>query len=157
MGEDKRSTEQYNGAPAQTQRSGLCGERRDSGVSELSPEGGSERYGACPDDASPVKRALAWIGVVYAVILLALTTYIYFTGTALGNLGPLLTVPGLVGLGIVSLVSWRSTGKPGKAAAIALAALCWLLALITLPIGVAGLLSNFSDFVTVIGFSALGG
>ena len=157
MGEDKRSTEQYNGAPAQTQRSGLCGERRDSGVSELSPEGGSERYGACPDGASPVKRALAWIGVVYAVILLALTTYIYFTGTALGNLGPLLTVPGLVGLGIVSLVSWRSTGKPGKAAAIALAALCWLLALITLPIGVAGLLSNFSDFVTVIGFSALGG
>lgn len=157
MAEDKRSTEQYNGAPAQTQRSGLCGERRDSGVSELSPEGGSERYGACPDDASPVKRTLAWIGVVYAVILLALTTYIYFTGTALGNLGPLLTVPGLVGLGIVSLVSWRSTGRPGKAAAIALAALCWLLALITLPIGVAGLLSNFSDFVTVIGFSALGG
>lgn len=161
MAEDKRSTEQYNGAPAQTQRSGLCGERRDSGVSEPSPEGGSERYGACPDEgytpASPVKRALAWIGVVYAVILLALTTYIYFTGTALGNLGPLLTVPGLVGLGIVSLVSWRSTGRPGKAAAIALAALCWLLALSALPIGIIGLLSNFSDFVTVIGISALGG
>lgn len=157
MAEDKRSTEQYNGAPAQTQRSGLRGERRDSGTSELSPEGGSERYGACPDDASPVKRTLAWIGVVYAVILLALTTYIYFTGTALGNLGPLLTVPGLVGLGIVSLVSWRSTGRPGKAAAIALAALCWLLALSALPIGIIGLLSNFSDFVTVIGISALGG
>jgi hypothetical protein len=57
------------------------------------------------------------------VILLALTTYFYFTGTGLGNLGPLLTVPGLVGLGIVSLVSWRSTGKPGKGPAIALAAL----------------------------------
>lgn len=93
--------------------------------------------------SSPVKRTLAWIGVVYMVILLALTTYIYFTGTALGNLGPLLTVPGLVGLGVVSLVSWRSTGKPGKGPAIAIAALCWLLAAATLPIGIIGLLSNF--------------
>ena len=107
--------------------------------------------------ASPVKRTLAWIGVVYAVILLALTTYIYFTGTALGNLGPLLTVPGLVGLGIVALVSWRSTGRPGKGPAIALAALCWLLALAALPIGIIGLMSNFSDFVTVFGVSVLGG
>lgn len=93
--------------------------------------------------ASPVKRTLAWIGIVYMVILLVLTTYIYFTGTALGSLGPLLTVPGLVGLGAVALVSWRSTGKPGKGPAIALAVLCWLLALVTLPIGLAGLMSNF--------------
>lgn len=157
MAEDKRSTEQYNGAPAQTQRSGLCGERRDSGTSELSSEDGSERYEACPDDASPVKRTLAWIGVVYAVILLALTTYIYFTGTALGNLGPLLTVPGLIGLGVVVLVSWRSTGRPPKVPAIALAALCWLLALAALPMGIIGLMSNFSDFVTVFGVSVLGG
>lgn len=107
--------------------------------------------------SSPVKRTLAWIGVVYMVILLALTTYIYFTGTALGNLSPLLTVPGLIGLGAVVLVSWKSTGKPGKGPAIALAVLCWLLALITLPIGIIGLLSNFSDFVTVIGVSVLGG
>lgn len=107
--------------------------------------------------ASPVKRTLAWIGLVYALILLALTTYFYFTGTGLGNLGPLLTVPGLIGLGILSLVSWRSTGKPGKWPAVAVAVLCWLLALATLPIGVIGLLSNFSDSVTVFGFSALGG
>ena len=93
--------------------------------------------------ASPVKRALAWIGLVYMLILLALTTYFYFTGTALGNLGPLLAVPGLTGLGTVALVSWKTAGKPGKWPAIALAAACWLLALITLPIGVIGLLSNF--------------
>lgn len=93
--------------------------------------------------SSPVKRTLAWIGVVYALILLALTTYFFFTGTSLGNLGPLLTVPGLIGLGAVSLVSWRSAGRPGKWPAIFLAALCWLLALATLPIGVAGLMSNF--------------
>ena len=93
--------------------------------------------------ASPVKRTLAWIGLVYALILLALTTYIYFTGRGLNNMGPLLTVPGLIGLGILSLVSWRSTGKPGKWPAAALAVLCWLLALGTLPIGITGLMSNF--------------
>ena len=95
--------------------------------------------------SSPVKRTLAWIGLAYALILLALTTYFFFTATGLRNLGPLLTVPGLIGLGVVALVSWKSTGRPGKRSAIALAVLCWLLALITLPIGIVGLLSNFSD------------
>ena len=93
--------------------------------------------------ASPVKRALAWIGVVYMVILVALTTYFYFTATMLGGLGPLLTVPGLVGLGVVSIVSFRSTGRPAKGPAIALAVLCWVLAALTLPIGIAGLMTNF--------------
>ena len=100
-----------------------------------------EELGYTP--ASPVKRTMAWIGLVYMLILLALTTYFYFTGTGLGNLGPLLTVPGLIGLGIVSLVSWRSTGRPDKWPAIGMAVLCWLLAAVTLPIGIAGLMSNF--------------
>ena len=107
--------------------------------------------------SSPVKRTLAWIALVYVLIFLALTTWFYFTGTMLGNLAPLLTVPGLIGLGVLALVSWRSTGSPKKWPAIALAALCWLLAIATLPIGVLGLLSNFSDFTTVIGVSVLGG
>lgn len=93
--------------------------------------------------ASPVKRTLAWIALVYMLILLALTTYFYFTGAFLGNLGPLLTVPGLTGLGILALVSWRSTGVPGRTAAIVLALVCWALAAFTLPIGLMGLLSNF--------------
>ena len=93
--------------------------------------------------ASPVKRTLAWIGLVYMVILVALTAWFYFTAKPLGNLGPLLVIPGLIGLGAVALVSWRSTGRPGKGAAILMAALSWLLALATLPIGIAGLMSNF--------------
>ena len=52
--------------------------------------------------ASPVKRGLAWIGVVYMVIITALSTYHIYTGTALNGLAPLLAVPGLVGLGIIS-------------------------------------------------------
>lgn len=107
--------------------------------------------------SSPVKRTLAWTGLVYMLILLALTTYFYFTGTALGNLGPLLTVPGLISLGILALVSYRSTGKPGKWPAILLAVLCWLLALVTIPVGLVGLLSNFDIPLTLAGFVVTGG
>ena len=93
--------------------------------------------------ASPVKRTMAWIGLAYVLIFLGLTTYFYFTGTMLGNLAPLLTVPGLIGLGALALVSHKSTGNPGKTAAIAAAVVCWVLALVSLPIGITGLLSNF--------------
>ena len=93
--------------------------------------------------ASPVKRTLAWIALVYVLIFLALTTFYYFNGYMLGNLGPLLTVPGLIGLGALALVSWRTTGRPGKRSAILLAVLCFALALLTLPIGLTGLMSNF--------------
>ena len=106
--------------------------------------------------ASPVKRTLAWIALVYVLILLGLTTYFYYTGTTLGNLGPLLAVPGLIGLGILALVSWRSTGRPGKWAAIAVALVCWLLALATIPIGLVGLMSNFSQMgITFLTFSSI--
>ncbi|MBR2894081.1 MAG: DNA cytosine methyltransferase [Oscillospiraceae bacterium] len=40
---------QHHGVPAQAQRSGLCGERSRSGMSELSSIDGSEGYGACGD------------------------------------------------------------------------------------------------------------
>ena len=101
--------------------------------------------------SSPVKRTMAWIALVYVLIFLALTTYFYFTGTMLGNLAPLLTVPGLLGLAAVILVSWRTTGKPGKWAAIVLAAACIAFALATLPLGIMGLMSNFSQVgVTVV-------
>lgn len=94
--------------------------------------------------ASPVKRTLAWIGIIYMLILLGLTCYFYFTGTMLGNLGPLLTVPALIGGGAIALISWHTTGRPGKWAAISAAVIFWLLAAATIPIGFVGLLSNFS-------------
>ena len=93
--------------------------------------------------ASPVKRTLAWIGLVYMVILVALTTYYFYNGTMLGNLGPLLAVPGLLGLGILLVVSWKTIGTPAKWAAISGAVVLWLIALASLPLGIAGLLSNF--------------
>jgi hypothetical protein len=96
--------------------------------------------------ASPVKRTLAWIALVYVLIVLALTTYYYFTGTTLGNLGPLLAIPGLVGLGILQLVSWRSTGTPSKGVAMVGAVICFAIAVASLPLAVVGLLSNFPDW-----------
>ncbi len=42
-----------NGAPAQTQRSGLRGERRSGGMSEPPRSGGGEGYGACDDAMMP--------------------------------------------------------------------------------------------------------
>ena len=93
--------------------------------------------------SSPVKRTLAWIALVYVLIFLGLTTYFYFTGSMLGNLAPLLTVPGLFGLGVLAIVGCRTTGKPGKWAAVGLVLLCWGLAAATLPIGIAGLMTNF--------------
>ena len=93
--------------------------------------------------ASPVKRTMAWIALVYVLIFLALTTYFYFTGTMLGNLAPLLTVPGLAGLGVLVIVSRVTTGSPSRTATVVLALLCFCLAAFTLPLGIVGLLSNF--------------
>ncbi len=108
--------------------------------------------------ASPMKRTMAWIGLAYALIMLGLTTYFFFTGTMLGNLAPLLTVPGLIGLGALAIVGWRSTGVLGKWPAILIALVCWALALVTLPIGITGLLSNFWDeTATVYGLTVMGG
>ena len=93
--------------------------------------------------ASPVKRTMAWIGIVYMVILLCLTTFYFYTGRMLGNLAPLLTVPVLIGLGALILVSWHSTGHPRRGLAFGLSLLCFCLAAFTLPIGLLGLMSNF--------------
>ena len=114
-------------------------------------DGTDEEQGYTP--SSPLKRTMAWIALVYVLIFLGLTTYFYFTGSMLGNLAPLLTVPGLIGLGVLAIVGWRSTGKPGKWAAIALALVCWGLALATLPIGIAGLMSNFGQYGVTFVFS----
>ena len=108
-----------------------------------------EELGYVP--ASPVKRTMAWIGLAYALLMLALTTYFFFTGTMLGNLAPLLALPGLIGLGALAIVSCRTTGRPGKMAAILIALVCWALAAFTLPLAWVGLMSNFSQVgVTIV-------
>ena len=95
--------------------------------------------------ASPAKRLLAWIGVVYVVIVTALTTYMYFAGgKPLTGIGPLLAVPGLIGFGIMLLLNHRATGSPSKWAAWAGAVISWLVAIWFLFPGISGLLANFA-------------
>ena len=96
------------------------------------------------EPAGPVKRALAWIGVVYMLILTALNLYAIYTGGALHGLAPLLAVPGLAGLGGTALIAHRANGRPSAAAAWVIAAICWLLAVLLLFPGIAGLMANFS-------------
>ena len=101
--------------------------------------------------ASPVKRTAAWIALAYVLLFLGLTTYFYFTGTMLGNLAPLLALPGLIGLGALAIVSCRTTGRPGRMTAILIAIVCWALAAFTLPLAWVGLMSNFSQVgVTIV-------
>lgn len=114
---------------------------------DIPPEQNPSSDGADPQStytpASPIKRAFAWIGVVYMVILVALTTYTCFTGTVLHGLVALLAIPALVGLGIVALISHKTTGLPSNVATALIAGVCWILAAVLVLPGVAGLMANF--------------
>ena len=91
--------------------------------------------------ASPAKRAMAWTGVVYMVILVGLNTYFYFTGTMLTGLAPLLAVPGLIGLSVVMHLWMRERGR--TAPLVLLSAVCIVLAVFSLLAGIPGLMANF--------------
>ena len=57
--------------------------------------------------ASPVKRTLAWMGVIYMVIIVALTTYNLATGEALHGIPGLLLAPACGGLAAVAFLKFR--------------------------------------------------
>ena len=51
--------------------------------------------------ASPAKRVIAWVGVVYMVCLVLLNLYPFYTGGRyLTGVGPLLVCPGVAGLAV---------------------------------------------------------
>lgn len=93
--------------------------------------------------ASPIKRLWAWVGVVYMVILVLLTTFALSHGSYLTGIGPLMLVPALCGLGVAPLVLHR-TGRwrGGKLSCGLLAAAGFLLALFNLLRGVPALLEQ---------------
>lgn len=94
--------------------------------------------------ASPVKRAWAWVGIVYVLVFMATFTYYLSTAKILIGIGPLLLCPALAGLGATALLRYRSgQGKGGLGACAALCGLCALLILLNLFIGVPALLRNF--------------
>ena len=74
-----------------------------------SPNSGEEKPSYTP--ASPVKRALAWMGIVYMVILVLLTTYNMATGEPIHNIPGILLFPACGGLAAVCFLRWREIKK----------------------------------------------
>ena len=67
--------------------------------------------------ATPMQRLWAWVGVVYMVALVLLTTYALSHGRYLQGIGSLMVSPALAGLGGSAILRYRQgMGKGGLAA-----------------------------------------
>ena len=94
-----------------------------------SPNSGEQKPSYTP--ASPVKRALAWMGIVYMVILVLLTTYNMATGEPIHNIPGILLFPACGGLAAVAFLRWRDVRKTPMLVLGILAALACLVNLVT--------------------------
>lgn len=79
--------------------------------------------------ATPVQRLWAWVGVVYMVILVLLTTYALATGDYIRGIGGFMLSPALAGLGGTAILRYRQgVGRGGLAVCVILSGACFLLA-----------------------------
>ena len=92
--------------------------------------------------ASPVKRAWAWVGVVYMLMILAASTYYLATARFLIGLGPLFLCPALGGLAATAILR-RRLGRGGLPACVLLTGACLVLIGLNLWSGIPSLLRNF--------------
>lgn len=95
--------------------------------------------------ASPVKRIIAWVGVVYMLIFVALNLYPFFHGgTYLRGLAPLLVCPGAAGLAVIAVWQFRrpECTYSKKACMALLAAACVVILAVGLVQGVPALLAG---------------
>lgn len=94
--------------------------------------------------ATPVKRAWAWVGVVYMVIIVLLVTYSMAKGAFLQGIGSLLVCPALGGLAATAVLRCREGRcRGGVAACVAVVVLCLGLIAVNLFLGVPALIANF--------------
>ena len=74
------------------------------------PDNKNQKEPSSYTPASPVKRIIAWVGVAYMLIFVALNLYPFFHGgTYLRGLAPLLVCPGAVRAGTLSARLWRTS------------------------------------------------
>lgn len=73
--------------------------------------------------ASPIKRALAWMGIVYMVILVLLTTYNLATGEPLHGIPGILLFPACGGLAAISWFKYHE-GKRRSFLLLAILSAC---------------------------------
>lgn len=69
--------------------------------------------------ATPIQRIWAWVGVVYMVILVLLSTYALSHGDYLRGIGGIMVSPALGGLGATAILRYKQgLGRGGLAACI---------------------------------------
>lgn len=79
--------------------------------------------------ATPMQRLWAWVGVVYMVILVLLSTYALSHGSYMKGIGGIMLAPGLCGLGASAILRYRQgVGKGGVTACALIAGAAFLLA-----------------------------
>ncbi|WP_130869998.1 hypothetical protein [Intestinimonas massiliensis (ex Afouda et al. 2020)] len=97
--------------------------------------------------ASPIKRILAWVGIVYMVCLIFLNLYPFFNqGAYLTGVAPLFACPGIAGLLAIALWTLRQPDETysKKASMGVLALVCVVGLVVSLVLGIPPLLANFS-------------
>lgn len=93
--------------------------------------------------ATPVQRAWAWVGVVYMVILVLLTTYALAHGSYLRGIGGIMISPALGGLGATVILRYRQgKGRGGIFPCVLISGACFLLSLWNVIRGIPVILSQ---------------
>ncbi len=83
--------------------------------------------------ATPMQRLWAWVGVVYMVILVLLSTYGLAHGSFLQGIGALMLAPALCGLGASAILRFRrGEGRGGLLSCGLISGGAFLLALLGL-------------------------
>ena len=97
--------------------------------------------------ASFEKRTVAWVGVVYMLMLTAAMTYLISTGKVLTGIAPLLLPPAAVGAAVIVVHRHRTGVASNRYFTFAMFFLCITGFLLGLALGLPGLLANFGVFV----------
>lgn len=96
--------------------------------------------------ASPVKRIMAWVGIVYMVGFVILNIYPFFNqGNYLIGIAPLFACPGIAGIFAISLYLARHPDSTysRKVSMTILAVICAVGFVVSLVLGIPPLLANF--------------
>lgn len=96
--------------------------------------------------SSPVKRIMAWVGVVYMLGFVILNVYPFFNqGNYLTGIAPLFACPGIAGIFAISVYLARHPDSTysRKVSMAILAVLCAVLFAVSLVLGIPALLANF--------------
>ena len=93
--------------------------------------------------ATPMQRLWAWVGVVYMVILVLLSTYALAHGAYLRGIGGIMVSPALCGLGTTVILRHRQgMGRGGVFPCILISGACFFLSAWNVVRGIPVILSQ---------------